>query len=57
MTKLMISDLLYDAEILIEDEGKFYKAKLTDSVSDAYGIIIKAILKKGERVYKKDLLK
>ena len=53
----MISDLLYDAEILIEDDGKFYKAKLTDSVMDAYGVIVKAILKKGERVYKKDLLK
>ena len=49
MTKLMISDLLYD--------GKFYEAQLTDSVGDAYGIIIKAILKKGKRVYKKDLLK
>ena len=52
-----MSDLLYDAEILIEDDGKFYEAKLTDSVCDAYGIIVKTILKKGNRVFKKDLLK
>ena len=55
MTKL--SDLLYDADLIIEDDGKYYKTKIKDGVIDAYGIVIKVILCKGEKISKKRLIK
>lgn len=55
---MKITDLLFDAELLIKDDGKYYKLKhdKCGDVVDAYGVPVKVILCKGERVYKKDLL-
>lgn len=52
-----VSDLLYDAELIIEDEGKYYTTKMGNCVIDAYGIIVKVVLCKDERITKKDLFK
>ena len=54
MTKLMVSDLLYDADIVIKEtiKGKtyYYQAELEPSVEDAYGIISTIIISKGKRL-------
>ena len=50
-----LTDLIYDAELIIEDDGKYYEARLKDGVVDAYGIVVKVILCKGNRIFKKDL--
>lgn len=52
-----LCDLIYDAELLIEDEGKYYRTKINSTVVDGDGIVVKVILFKGERVFRKDLCK
>lgn len=57
---MMVSDLLYDAELIIkDDDGKYYEAKMmpNDVVVDGDGIIVKVILSKGKRITRKELLK
>lgn len=52
--KVMISDLLYDAPIVITDtvKGKtyYYVAELAPCVEDAYGIVSTVVLRKGKRI-------
>ena len=52
-----ISDLLYDAELIIKDDNKYYKSKLEPDVIDSNGITVKVILSKGKRITRKELLK
>ena len=52
--KLMLSDLIYDADIVIAEiiKGKthYYEAELAPSVESPPGIIVTVILRKGEEL-------
>lgn len=52
---IKLSDLLYDAELLIEEGGKVYSTKLVNEVVDAYGIVVKVCLAKDKKLTRKEL--
>lgn len=58
--KLMLSDLIYDADIVIKEtiNGKsyYYQAELEPSVEDAYGIISTIIISKGKKLTIKEVM-
>ena len=59
--KLMMSDLLYDADIVICEtiKGKthYYDAKLAPSVENQDGVVVTIVLEKGEELTLKQVMK
>lgn len=54
---IKISDLIYDAEIIFEDDdGELYSLKPSNhSIVDSYGVVVKQTLKKDKKLTKKEL--
>lgn len=56
MTTLRISDLFSDCPLILEDDGKYYELRMSGvSVSGFDDAPIQIYLRKGDRIYKKDL--
>ena len=53
---MKISDLIDDSEIIIKDEGKYYKVKFEGLVYEGWDNTDKIIVQKGKRISRKELL-
>lgn len=53
---MKISDIIDDADIIIIEDGKYYKAIPHNTVIDGWECVTKVILKRGKRISKKELL-
>ena len=53
---MKISDIIDDAEIIIKEDNKYYKAKPHNFVYNGWDGVEKVILEKGKRISKKELL-
>jgi len=50
-----ISDIIFDVDLIIEDDGKYYTTKAMPVV-DAWDNPVKMVLSKDKRITKKELL-
>lgn len=56
LTTLKISDLFSDCPLILEDDGKYYELRMSGvAVSGFDDTPIQIYLRKGDRIYKKDL--
>ena len=56
MTTVRISDLFSDCPLILEDDGRYYELRYSGaSISGFDDVPIQIFLKKGPRIFKKDL--
>lgn len=56
MATLRISDLFSDCPLILEDDGKYYELRMSGvAVSCFDDTPVQVYLRKGDRIYKKDL--
>lgn len=56
LTTLRISDLFSDCPLILEDDGKYYELRMSGvAVSGFDDTPVQVYLRKGDRIYKKDL--
>ena len=56
MTTLNISDLFSDCPLILVDDGKYYELRMSGvAVSGFNDVPVQVFLRKGPRIFKKDL--